>query len=184
MPVLEKVLVNPRSLSSFHHNSPKTSAFLLLHHHDNSLVDHMLSSLSFLNKTTRYLNSWTAAPKLTDQSYHPELCWLTGTDGRFHKLLCWQILAPTVATILPATLHRSKSGNTEPETVNVNTRSPSVRCASGVKWYTHFPSPKWVESRLPRRQLGFPPSVCLVWKCYNIVWMDYSRWILCRICLM
>ncbi len=36
---------------------------------------------------------------------------------------------------------------------NINTRSPTVHCANSVKWNTHFPSSKWVESRLPWRQL-------------------------------
>ncbi len=40
---------------------------------------------------------------------------------------------------------------------NVNTSSPTVRWASGVKWYIHFLSPKWAESR----QSG-PPSLCLL----------------------
>ncbi len=35
------------------------------------------------------------------------------------------------------------------KTVNINTRSPTIRYASGVKWYIHFLSPKWVESRHP-----------------------------------
>ncbi len=41
----------------------------------------------------------------------------------------------------------------------INKRSPTVRCTDGVKWYTHFLSCQWAESRLPWRQLGttIPP---------------------------
>ncbi len=40
------------------------------------------------------------------------------------------------------------------KTVNINTGSPTVHCANGVRWYIHLPSSKWAESRLPWRQLG------------------------------
>ncbi len=51
----------------------------------------------------------------------------------------------------------------------INTRSPTVHCANGVKWYIHFPSRKWVVSRLPWTHLGItippPPQKVLVTSC-------------------